>query len=142
MVKLKSYLMALILGIALAFASIVIVGYGAAISVSADLLNMLMPISAFLAFIVVDFFIIALPLALAFLLLAYATKFVFKSADNKFYLFLLAPLVLLQGYYLLQASAELNEIVSMLLRFLLLAICYYVIVRSHQPAKAWQTQSQ
>lgn len=137
MVKFKSYLMALILGIALAFASIVIVGYGAAISVSADLLNMLMPISAFLAFIVVDFFIIALPLALAFLLLAYATKFVFKNADNKFYLFLLAPLVLLQGYYLLQASAELNEIVSMLLRFLLLAICYYVIVRSHQPAKTW-----
>lgn len=137
MVKFKSYLMALILGIALAFASIVIVGYGAAISVSADLLNMLMPISAFMAFIVVDFFIIALPLALAFLLLAYATKFVFKNADNKFYLFLLAPLVLLQGYYLLQASAELNEIVSMLLRFLFLAICYYVIVRSHQPAKTW-----
>lgn len=137
MVKFKSYLMALILGIALAFASIVIVGYGAAISVSADLLNMLMPISAFMAFIVVDFFIIALPLALAFLLFAYAAKFVFKNADNKFYLFLLAPLVLLQGYYLLQASAELNEIVSMLLRFLLLAICYYVIVRSHQPAKTW-----
>lgn len=137
MVKFKSYLMALILGIALAFASIVIVGYGAAISVSADLLNMLMPISAFMAFIVVDFFIIALPLALAFLLFAYATKFVFKNADNKFYLLLLAPLVLLQGYYLLQASAELNEIVSMLLRFLLLAICYYVIVRSHQPAKTW-----
>lgn len=137
MVKFKSYLMALILGIALAFASIVIVGYGAAISVSADLLNMLMPISAFMAFIVVDFFIIALPLALAFLLFAYAAKFVFKNADNKFYLFLLAPLVLLQGYYLLQASAELNEIVSMLLRFLFLAICYYVIVRSHQPAKTW-----
>ena len=137
MAKFKSYLMALILGIALAFASIVIVGYGAAISVSADLLNMLMPISAFMAFIVVDFFIIALPLALAFLLFAYAAKFVFKNADNKFYLFLLAPLVLLQGYYLLQASAELNEIVSMLLRFLLLAICYYVIVRSHQPAKTW-----
>lgn len=137
MVKFKSYLMALILGIALAFASIVIVGYGAAISVSADLLNMLMPISAFMAFIVVDFFIIALPLALAFLLFAYAAKFVFKNADNKFYLFLLAPLVLLQGYYLLQVSAELNEIVTMLLRFLLLAICYYVIVRSHQPAKTW-----
>ncbi|MCT6699977.1 hypothetical protein [Rheinheimera sp. 4Y26] len=136
MVKFKSYLMALILGIALAVASVVIFGYGAAASVSADLLNMLMPVSAFLAFVVVDFFIIALPLALAFLLLAYAAKFVFKSTDHKFYLLLLAPLVLLQGYYLLSASAELNGIISMLLRFLLLALCYYAIVRSNQAANA------
>ena len=136
MVKFKSYLIAVILGIALAFASVVIVGYGAAISVPAEILKALTQISDLLAFVVVDFFTIAVPLAVAFLLLAFVCKFFFKRPDDKFYLLLLAPLVLLNVYFLLQSPPQLNIIVPMLPRYLLLAICFYFLVRSNKPANA------
>ncbi len=136
MVKFKNYLMAVTLGIALAFASIVIVGYGAAVPVPVELLKELTQISDLLAFVVVDFFTIAVPLAVAFLLLAYICKFVFKKPDDKFFVLLLAPLVLLHVYFLLQSPPQLNVIVPMLPRYLLLAICFYFIVRSSKSANA------
>ncbi|WP_052027246.1 hypothetical protein, partial [Rheinheimera nanhaiensis] len=114
MVNFKSYLMAVILGIALAFASVVIVGYGAAVSVPAEILKTLTKISDLFAFVVLDFFTIAVPLAVAFLLLAYVCKFLFNRPDDKFYLLLLAPLVLLNVYFLLQLPPQLNVIVPML----------------------------
>lgn len=126
----KSYLMAITLGIALAFASIGIVGYGAAITVPAETLRALMQISDLLAVIMVDFFTIAVPLALAFLLLAYSCKFILKTTDYKFFLLLLAPLVLLHAYFLLQSPQQLNLIAPMVVRYLLLTLCFYFLVRS------------
>lgn len=136
MVKFKHFFMAVILGIALAFASVVIVGYSAAVVVPAELFKALAQMSDLLAFVVIDFFTIAVPLAVAFLLLAYICKFFLKRPSGKFYLLLLAPLVLLQVYFLLQAPAQLNVVVPMLPRFVLLAVCLYFLVSSNKSANA------
>lgn len=136
MVKFKNYLVAVILGIALAFSSVVMVGYTAALSVPAEILKTLTRISEWLAFLVVDFFIIAIPMAAAFLLLAYVCKFVFKKADNIFYFLLLTPQVLMDVSFLLQSPPQINVILSMFSRYLLLAICFYFLVRSNKSATA------
>ena len=86
--------------------------------------------------VIMNFFTIAVPLAVAFLLLAYICKFFLKRPSGKFYLLLLAPLVLLQVYFLLQAPAQLNVVVPMLPRFVLLAVCLYFLVSSNKSANA------
>jgi len=137
MVKFKSYLIAVILGIALAFVSVVIVSYGAAVAIPADILNPVAQISGLLAFTLVDLFTIAVPLAAAFLIVAFASKLVISKPDFIFYALLLAPLVLLQLYFVAQSQPHMfNNIVTTLPRILLLAGCFYFLVRSSQRANA------
>ena len=130
MVKYKNYVVAVILGIALAFASIAIIGIGAALPVPAKLLIPLTQMSGFIAFVVVDFFTIAIPLAAGFLLFAFISMLFFKKNDGIFYLLLLAPMLLSDAYYFLQTQPQLDNIVPILPRYLLLAICFYYLVRS------------
>lgn len=59
----KNRIVAVILGVALAYASITIIGIGAAIAIPVDILKPVVQVSDLLAFTLVDLFTIALPLA-------------------------------------------------------------------------------
>ncbi|KKO46104.1 hypothetical protein WG68_07030 [Arsukibacterium ikkense] len=133
----KNRVIALILGVALAYASIAIAGIGAAVAIPADILKPVVQVSALLAFTLVDLFTIAVPLAAAFLVVAFASKLLISKPDFTFYALLLAPLVLLQLYFVVQSQPQMfNTIVTTLPRYLLLAVCFYFLVRSSKRANA------
>ncbi len=135
--QIKNQVVAVILGVALAYASIAIAGIGAAVAIPADILKPVAQISGLLAFTLVDLFTIALPLAAAFLMVAFASKLVIRQPDFTFYVLLLAPLVLLQLYFVAQSQPQvLNNIITTLPRYLLLAVCFYFLVRSSKRANA------
>ena len=135
--QLKNRVIAVVLGIALAYASIVITGIGAAVAIPADILKPVAQVSGLLAFTLVDLFTIAVPLAAAFLVVAFASKLVISKPDFTFYALLLAPLVLLQLYFVAQSQPQmLNNIITTLPRYLLLAVCFYFLVRSSKRANA------
>lgn len=132
-----SRIIAVILGVALAYASIAIIGIGAAVVIPADLLKSVAQVSGLLAFTLVDLFTIAVPLAAAYLVVAFASKLIISKPDFTFYTLLLAPLVLLQLYFVVQSQPQmLNNIVTTLPRYLLLAVCFYLLVRSSKRANA------
>lgn len=127
----KNRVVAVILGVALAYASIAIIGIGAAVAIPSDILTPVAQVSGLLAFTLVDFFTIAVPLAAAFLVVAFVSKWVIKKPDITFYALLLTPLLLLQLYFVVQAQPQmLSNIVTTLPRYLLLAVCFYCLVRS------------
>lgn len=129
--KFKDRVVAIILGVALAYASIAIIGIGAAVAIPAGIIKPVAQVSGLLAFTLVDLFTIAVPLAAAFLVLAFASKRVIRKPDVIFYALLLAPLVLLQLYFVVQSQPQmLNNLVTTLPRYLLLAVCFYLLVRS------------
>jgi len=133
----KNRVVAVILGVALAYASIAIIGIGAAVAIPAGILKPVAQVSGLLAFTLVDLFTIAVPLAAAFLVLAFASKLVISKPDFIFYALLLAPLVLLQLYFVAQSQPQmLNNIVTTLPRYILLAVCFYLLVRSTKRANA------
>jgi hypothetical protein len=69
--------------------------------------------------------------------LAFASKLVIRNPDLTFYALLLAPLVLLQFYFVVQSQPQmLNNIITTLPRYLLLAVCFYFLVRSSKQANA------
>lgn len=129
--KITNRIIAVVLGVALAYASIIIAGIGAAIAISADILKPVAQVSGLLAFTLVDLFTIAVPLAAAFLVVALACKLVISKPDFTFYALLLTPLVLLQLYFVAHSQPQmLTHIVTTLPRYLLLAVCFYFLVRS------------
>jgi hypothetical protein len=135
--QIKNRVIAVILGVALAYASIAIAGIGAAIAIPADILKPVAQVSGLLAFTLVDLVTIAVPLAAAFLVVAFASKLVTKKPDLTFYALLLAPVVLLQLYFVTQSQPEmLNNVVTTLPRYLLLAVSFYFLVRSGKRANA------
>lgn len=135
--QIKNRVIAAILGIALAYASIAIAGIGAAVAIPADILKPVAQVSGLLAFTLVDLFTIAVPLAAAFLVVAFASKLVIRQPDFTFYVLLLAPLVLLQLYFVAQSQPQvLDNIITTLPRYLLLAVCFYFLVRSSKRANA------
>lgn len=137
MEQFKNRVVAVILGVALAYASIAIIGIGAAVAIPAGILKPVAQVSGLLAFTLVDLFTIAVPLAAAFLVLAFASKLVISKPDFIFYALLLAPLVLLQLYFVAQSQPQmLNNIVTTLPRYILLAVCFYLLVRSTKRANA------
>ena len=128
-------IIAVILGVALAYASIAIIGIGAAVAIPANLLKSVAQVSSLLAFTLVDLFTIAVPLAAAFLVVAFACKLVIRKPDFTFYALLLAPLVLLQLYFVVQSQPQtLNSLITTLPRYLLLVVCFYFLVRSTKQA--------
>jgi hypothetical protein len=135
--QIKSRVFAVILGVALAYASIAIIGIGAAVAIPADMLKPVAQVSGLLAFTLVDLFTIAVPLAAAFLTASFASKLVISKPDFTFYALLLAPLVLLQLFFVAQIPPQmLDNIVTTLPRYLLLAVCFYLLVRSSKRANA------
>lgn len=135
MEPLKNRLIAVILGIALAYASIVIAGIGAAVVIPADILKSVAEVSGLLAFALVDLFTVAVPLAAAFLVLALVSKWAIKTPDATFYVLLLAPVVLLQLYFVAQSQPQLlYNLATTLPRYALLAVCFYYLARSTKPA--------
>jgi hypothetical protein len=135
--QIQNRVIAVILGVALAYASIAIAGIGAAVAIPADILKPVAQVSSLLAFTLVDLFTIAVPLAAAFLVVAFVSKLVISKADFTFYALLLAPLVLLQLYFVAQSQPQmLNNIITTLPRYLLLAVCFYFLVRSTKKANA------
>jgi len=127
----KNRVIAVILGIALAYASIAIIGIGAAIAIPSDILKPVVQVSGLLAFTLVDLVTIAVPLTAAFLVLALVSKLVIKKPDATFYALLLAPLVILQLYFVVQLQPQLPlDIVTTLPRYLLLAVAFFFLVRS------------
>ena len=135
--QLKNRVIAVILGVALAYASIAIIGIGAAVAIPSEILKPVAQVSGLLAFTLVDLFTIAVPLAAAFLVAAFASKLVIRKPDLTFYVLLLAPLVLSQLYFVVQSQPQmLNNIVTTLPRYLLLAACFYFLVRSAKQANA------
>lgn len=134
--SLKNRIVPLILGIVLAYASISITGFGAAVAIPADILKPMVQVSGLLAFTVVDLLTIAVPLAAAFLGLAFFTKWVVKQPDVFFYGLLLAPMVLLQLYLMVQSQPQmLSNIIPTLPRYLVFAACFYFVARSTQRTK-------
>lgn len=137
MEQLKNRATALILGLVLAYAALWIIGVGAAIAIPAELLKPLAQVSTVLAFTLVDVLTIAVPLTAGFLILAFVVKLLIKKPDVSCYLLLLAPLVLTQLYFTLQAQPIiLDNLLVMLPRYLLLAACFYFLVRSNKAVKA------
>jgi hypothetical protein len=137
MEQLKNRVIAVILGIALAYASVAIIGIGAAVAIPSDILKPVAQVSGLLAFTLVDLFTIAVPLTAAFLVFALVSKLVIKKPDVTFYALLLAPLVLMQLYFIVQSQPQLlHNIVTTLPRYLLLAVCFYFLVRSTNRANA------
>jgi len=135
--QIKNRVIAVILGVALAYASIAIAGIGAAVAIPADILKSVAQVSGLLAFTLVDLFTIAVPLAAAFLVVAFASKLVISKPDFTFYALLLAPLVLLQLYFVAQSQPQmLSNLITTLPRYLLLAVCFYFLVRSSKQANA------
>ncbi|WP_105264734.1 hypothetical protein [Pseudoalteromonas sp. T1lg76] len=135
--QIKNRVIAVILGVALAYASIAIAGIGAAVAIPAHILKPVAQVSSLLAFMLVDLFTIAVPLAAAFFVVAFASKLVIRKPDFTFYALLLAPLVLLQLYFVAQSQPQmLFNIVTTLPRYLLLAVCFYFLVRSSKQANA------
>ena len=135
--QIKNRVIAVILGIALAYASITIIGIGAAVAIPSDILKPVAQVSGWLAFTLVDLFTIAVPLTAAYLLLAMVSKLVIKEPDVTFYALLLAPLVIMQLYLVVQSQPQLlHNIVTTLPRYLLLAVCFYFLVRSTKQANA------
>ncbi|MDP5144047.1 hypothetical protein ORJ00_14965 [Rheinheimera baltica] len=135
--QIKNRVIAVILGVALAYASIAIAGIVAAVAIPADILKPVAQVSGLLAFTLVDLFTIAVPLAAAFLVVAFVSKLVISKPDFTFYALLLAPLVLLQLYFVAQSQPQmLNNIITTLPRYLLLAVCFYFLVRSTKQASA------
>lgn len=133
----KSRAVAIVLGIALAWASVYIAGIGAAVAVSADILKPVAQLSSLLAFTLVDLLTIAVPLAAAFLVFALASKLVITKPDVTFYVLLLAPLVLSQLYFVVQSQPQMfHNIITTLPRYLLLAVCFYFLVRSTKRTNA------
>jgi hypothetical protein len=131
----KNRVVAVILGVALAYASIAIIGIGAAVAIPADILKPVTQVSGLLALTLVDLFTIAVPLAAAFLLIAFVSKLAISKPDFTFYALLLAPLVFLQLYFVAQSQPQmLNNVVTTLPRYLLLAVCFYLLVRSTKRA--------
>lgn len=127
----KNRLVAVLLGVALAFASITITGIGAAVVVPAAILKPVAQMSGLLAIILVDLFTVAVPLAVAFLVVAFAGKLVIKKTDLIFYALILAPLMLLQMYFVVQSQPQVrSDIVIMLTRSLLLILCWYLLARN------------
>jgi|GEM_PF-1164106 len=127
----KDRVIAGILGIALAYGSIAIAGIGAAVPIPAEILKPIAQVSGLLAFTLVDLFTIAVPLAAAFLVVAFASKRLIRQPDVTFYALLLTPLVLLQLYVVVQSPPlTLTTIVTTLPRYVLLAICFYLLVQS------------
>jgi len=133
--QLKNRVVAVILGITLAYASIAIIGIGAAVAIPSDILKPVAQVSGLLAFTLVDLFTIAVPLTAAFLVLALVSQLVIKKPDLTCYALLLAPLVLMQLYFIVQPQ-PLHNIVTTLPRYLLLALCFYFLVRSTNRANA------
>lgn len=133
--QIKNRVIAVILGIALAYSSMAIVGIGAAVVIPSDILKPITQVSGLLAFTLVDLFTIAVPLAAAFIVMAFASKLVIRRPDFTFYALLIAPLLLLQLYFAAQLPPQmLNTIVTTLPRYLLLALCFYLMVRSTKRA--------
>jgi hypothetical protein len=137
--QLAKRLIAVLLGVALAWASIAIIGIGAAVAIPAEILKPVSQVSGVLALALADFITIAIPLAAAFLVLAFASKLVVKKPDNTFYLLLLAPLVLYHLYFLLQDLLQsqpqlLYATLTPLSRCILLAVCCYLLMRQTKAA--------
>ena len=137
MKQIKNRVIAIVLGIALAYASIFIIGIGAAVAIPSDILKPVAQVSGQLAFTLVDLFTIAVPLAAAFVVVALASKLVIRKPDFAFYALLLAPLVIMQLYLVVQSQPQLlHNIVTTLPRYLLLAVCFYFLVRSSKRENA------
>ena len=137
MEHIKNRVIAVILGLALAYTSIAVIGIGAAITIPADLLKPVAQFSGLLAWTLVDLFTIAVPLAATFLLVAFVSKQIIREPDFMVYVLLLAPLVLLQLYFVVQSQPQmLHNIVTTLPRYLLLALCFYFLVRGDKRANA------
>lgn len=133
----KNRIVAVILGIALAYLSIAIIGFGAAVTIPADMLKPLAQVSVLLAFTLVDLFTIAVPMAAAFLVFAFASRLVIRKPDFTFYSLLLVPMLLLQLYFVAQSQPQLLvNIVTTLPRYVLLTMCFYLLVRSTKPGTA------
>ncbi|SNY44967.1 hypothetical protein SAMN06297280_0812 [Arsukibacterium tuosuense] len=126
----KNRILPLILGSLFVVASIVIIGIGAAVPVSADLLTPLVKSLGMFAFALVDLVTIAIPLAAAFLVLAVVSRLINRAADATFYALLLAPFMLFDLYYLLFNTITLTGLMNIVPRYILLGVCFYFLVRS------------
>jgi len=127
----KNRVTAIALGLALAWVSVVIAGFGAAVSIPAEILYPVAQLSGLLAFTLIDLFTIAIPLAAAFLAFAFFSRLAIKRPDTVFYVLLLAPLVLLHLYFLVQAQSQMLDMMVMTLpRHLLLVVCFFFLVRN------------
>lgn len=127
--KISRGIIALVLGVGFAFASVSIVGIGAAMSVPANIITPISQWSELFATILVDLVTIAIPLVAAFLLVSYICQRIFGQLDRHFVILLLVPLVLFQIYTLVMWPLPLDAVLSTLPRYLLLVLCGCFLIK-------------
>lgn len=124
---------ALVLGLLFAWASLTIIGIGAAVAVPPGLLGPLVSWSPLLAFSLVNLVTIGLPLAAAFSILALVGQRLTGQRDLLFHVLLLAPFVVMSGYYLFQHPQPLSRSeLTVLPQYLLLALCVYALSKRNK----------
>lgn len=128
---------ALVLGLLFAWASLTIISIGAAVAVPPGLLGPLVNWSPLLAFTLVDLVTIGLPLAAAFIVFALIGRRLGGQRDLLFQLLLIAPFVVMSGYYLLHHPQPMSLFeLTALPRYLLLALCVYALSERTKPNAA------
>ncbi|MGQ8364026.1 hypothetical protein [Glaciecola sp. 1036] len=125
------HVIAILIGVTLAYMSIFIIGAGAAIAIPSEILKPLVQISSMFAFTLVDLVTIAVPLSLTYLVLAFLGAKLIKAPSVTFYALVLIPLILLQLYFILQSQAqETFNLATTFPRLLLLVTVFYVFARN------------
>ncbi|MBQ1784360.1 MAG: hypothetical protein II007_11980 [Gammaproteobacteria bacterium] len=128
------WVVALVLGLLFAWGSLTIVGIGTAVAVPPGLLGPLVSWSPLLAFALVNLVTVGLPLAAAFSILALVGQRLSGQRDLLFHLLLLAPFMVMSGYYLFQHPQPLSRSeLTALPQYLLLALCVYALTERPKP---------
>lgn len=127
--RITSGIIALVLGVGFTFASVNIVGIGAAISIPPDIIKPLSQWSELLTAMFVDLITVAVPLAAALLLVSFICQRIFGQLDSHFVMLLLVPWLIFQIYTFVMWPLPLNSVLSTLPRYLVLALCLHYLVK-------------
>lgn len=129
--RITSGIIALVLGVGFTFASVNIVGIGAAIPIPADIIKPLSQWSELLTAMFVDLVTAAVPLAAAFLLVSYICQRIFGQLNTYFVILLLVPWLIFQIYTFVMWPLPLDSVLSILPRYLLLGLCGYFLIKGN-----------
>ena len=130
--RVKNLIIISLLGILFAYASIIIIGYGAAIAIPVDLLGPLVKSSPYLAFATIDLLTLGLPLASCFMMLALLIKLIKVNTHHLCYVLLALPFLLLLCSILIMSflnSENVYFLATTLPKYILLAMLVFAITR-------------
>jgi hypothetical protein len=126
--KVKAHIVLVILGLVFAYFSNIIIGYGAAIAIPANILAPLVKSAPNFTFALVDALTIGIPIIIFYVLLVQLSK-LFKVNNHDFaYAYLALPFFLLHLYYFIESfpnSGKLFYTITTIPKYILLALCVW-----------------